>query len=221
MKSYSITRQGKRSENQDSYFCDDKNGIYAVADGVGGGELGDVASQLAIQLFSEGASQGQPFVEVWARIHEAVTKASFERFNEPVMGTTLTGISIEGSQVKIGHIGDTRLYVYQEGLLRQLTHDQESYDERSGHTVLMSFLGMDSRHFQIEIVEDSFILEPKDKLLLCSDGLSKQLSEITMSGIIKSYEAQPQQLVEMLANRAEIHEQSDNVTLIWVEPFSI
>ena len=127
----------KRPENEDSFLEIPKNGIFAVADGVGGAQAGDVASQMAMEIVGEAfinmASSGDA---------ETVMKTAIERANEAIfqmsnelpqlstMATTIVALQIKGNIATIGHVGDSRLYrIDSNGTLYRETQDHSVVEE--------------------------------------------------------------------------------------------
>jgi protein phosphatase len=115
------------------------------------------------------------------------------------------------------HVGDSRLYHYDGTVLAQKTLDHEQYDERLQGTVLASYLGIDEKALGIKIQEESFKVKAGDRILMCSDGLYKQLDDARILQIIKENPTSTEQALETLCSEAEKAEHSDNVTVVLVE----
>lgn len=216
-KGYSLSVIGGREMNQDSFLVWDERGIYAVADGVGGGLRGEVASRMAVAGLKDtpvGATSLVPTIEA---AQSAILTEAMESLGEPVMGTTLTAVFIDGKNALFGHVGDSRLYHFSENVLKLLTVDHEVYEESMGGTVLASYLGIASETHPLQIQEENFVVAPGDRLLLCSDGLYRQMTETRMAQLLREHLDRPQEMLNALCAEASAVSYSDNVTVVLVE----
>lgn len=213
----------------------DEDLMVAVADGMGGHGGGDVASRLAIEAVIDAFGPEKPeqwtieaFVErIKAAVREAERRLDSSAGSQPNMGTTLTVSVVTGREVFIGHAGDSRAYRFHEGELEQLTTDhtlaEQLRDEMEGvsadpgspmHNILYNALQANSpRPAHIDVLHAEF--EPGDGLVLCSDGLVKELQLEEMERII-SAAASPQACVEQLVEAARDAGGTDNITAVWV-----
>ena len=226
----SLTDTGrKRRHNEDSYVCDPP--LFAIADGVGGAQAGEVASRLAASALRERDGHLDPEDEVVRLIQEAnrrIYERSGEDSNLTGMGTTITVALVEDGRVTIGHVGDSRAYLVRGGHLDQLTDDHSLVAElaRAGklaeeeaetppqRSVITRAVGTDP-----DVDVDTFVLEaqPNDLFLLCSDGLTDMVGDEEILGIINAnrddLRAAARQLVKA-ANRAG---GEDNITVVFFE----
>jgi serine/threonine protein phosphatase PrpC len=198
MKTVSIYETGcVRKNNEDSFLIMPEYDLYAVADGMGGHNAGEVASALAIEELKKRAPQLHlidiDLIQDWMRktIDEAnreVFEASLKTEETEGMGTTLTALVIKETKAVIGHVGDSRIYLWRDKALSLLSEDHSMVNElvRLGQltvekaknhphkNVLSRALGVDRSTeidcFQLEIEEG-------DVLLLCTDGFSNVLEE--------------------------------------------
>ncbi len=214
---YSITAVGSRQQNQDSFLVDNERGLFAVADGIGGGERGDVASLMAVTGIGAHPEGDTLLRETVETIQVAILKEAMESLGEARMGTTLTALRITDDKADLCHVGDSRCYRFAGGQLVQLTSDHETYDEGYGGPVLSSYLGIPTDTFVLQIQEETITLHSGDRLLLCSDGLYKQISENDLIQHIKSHFNEPAVLLQKLVDEAVKAEHSDNVTIVYVE----
>jgi protein phosphatase len=202
--------------NQDSFLINESKKVYAVADGVGGGEGGEIASQMAVQ----GIGKISPEEKIDQKITELqaeVLKHALDKYGEAVMGTTLTAIRIVGDQLELGHVGDSRLYLFSQGALRQVTEDHEAFDETHQCPVLASYLGIQTDLYSLTIQTEVLTLSPGDRIILCSDGLYKQVTELQMRDWLIEHNSEPNVLLDKLVKEAEKTEYSDNITLVYLE----
>ncbi len=180
----------RRRRNEDAYVCAPP--LFAVADGMGGAQAGEVASGLAAAVLEEGAGDERGEERVASLIQEA-NRRVFQRSNEDAttsgMGTTMTVALVDssGGTIAFGHVGDSRAYRVRDGRLEQLTDDHSLVGElvRSGklspeeaethpqRSVITRALGTEP-----DVDVDTFTVEAQadDLYLLCSDGLTDMVS---------------------------------------------
>jgi protein phosphatase len=185
-----LTDPGRvRRRNEDAFVCAPP--LFAVADGMGGAQAGEVASRLAAAAFHDyhEADSLDPEARLRSIIQEANRRIYARASSDPHasgMGTTITAALVSGSRVAVGHVGDSRAYRLRDGTLEQLTQDHSLVADlvRSGRitpeeaevhpqrSVITRALGTDAA-----VTVDSFSVEvsPGDVYLLCSDGLTTML----------------------------------------------
>jgi len=201
MKTISIYETGcVRKNNEDSLLVLPEVGLFAVADGMGGHNAGEIASGIAIEELKKRASElatlERDRLESWmleaiAEANREVYEASFRNPETEGMGTTLTAIVIKGNKAVIGHVGDSRIYLWREGRLSLLSEDHSMVNElvRLGQlsaerarnhphkNILSRALGIDRNTdidcFQLEVQEG-------DVFLLCTDGFSNVIEDEEM-----------------------------------------
>ena len=217
---------GGREGNQDAMLVDTEHGVFAVADGVGGGYRGDVASAIGVAEVSL-LPKTEPLTKAFHSAQKRVLEDAMENLGQALMGSTLSAIRFDHGNVELCHLGDSRCYRYEPPLLRLLTVDHEFYDEASGGPVLSSYLGLDPALGPITLHEDRFPLHGRTAFLLCSDGLYKQLPEARIVELIEQHQAlgtdtegptlpSVEALVEQLVDEASRVQYSDNVTAVFV-----
>jgi protein phosphatase len=223
-----------RTVNQDSYFVGEipgKGYLAAVADGMGGHQTGEVASQKAVSILRQEVLRSR--VQPPAAIAKAVQSANLEVFNYALahpehrgMGTTLTTVFLDDQVGLVGHVGDSRAYLIRDGDIRQLTHDHSWVADRvrqglltaaeakrhRWRNVITNALGA-TPSFKLDILH--FEVQKGDRLLLCSDGISMLLSEIMMMQIVTDYP--PEQASRELVYEANDRGSPDNVTAVVLE----
>jgi PPM family protein phosphatase len=222
-----------RTGNEDSFgHCLDA-GVFVVCDGMGGAAAGEIASRLAVDTLLErmcgAAANGnrkKSLEEAIAAANRVVHAHASGDASLSGMGTTLVAAAIKGSRALIGHVGDSRCYLFRAGRLSRLTHDHSLVDEqvRLGNMTaeeaeLSPFKNVITRAIgtqdEVEAEIDEQNLKPGDMLLLCSDGLTREVPEEGIAAILSkagTTEALCQQLIDA-ANAAGSH---DNVTAILV-----
>src|SRR3982751_2137566 len=180
----------KRRRNEDSYVVAPP--LFAVADGMGGAQAGEVASKLAAAALEDtdpGTISGPE--KITQLIQEANRRVYERASSDPAtsgMGTTMTVALVEGGGVTIGHVGDSRAYLVREGKLEQLTEDHSLVNEllKSGklsreeadihpqRSVITRAVGTDP-----DVDVDAFVVDARegDIILLCSDGLTDMVGD--------------------------------------------
>jgi protein phosphatase len=178
-----------RTGNEDAFLVDDRLELYAVADGMGGHNAGEVASATALEALRAAIASGEALDAAIVRANSAVfEKAATDRALDG-MGTTLTAVAIIGeATLLIGHVGDSRGYRIRDGVLEQITDDHSLVEElvREGRlspeeaeihprrSVITRALGIDAN---VEV--DLYTLEARtgDRIVRCSDGLPTLLRD--------------------------------------------
>lgn len=213
-----------REGNEDSFLAEEP--LFAVADGMGGHRGGEVASQLALEtlevLFRQARSSS-----LAQHVQEA-NRVVFERslLDRAVagMGTTLTAALVEGSLVRLAHVGDSRAYLLRAGEMRLLTEDHtlvhrmveegeitaEEAEVHPHRSVLTRALGVD---VEVAVDEGAVDVRDGDRLLLCTDGLTAMLAETQIREIL-SAAAEPDEAAKRLVRAANRAGGVDNITVV-------
>jgi PPM family protein phosphatase len=219
----------RRRRNEDSLLADEANGLFVVADGMGGYKGGEIASKLAVttieRTFTTGTFELPPTDTIPRRAGELAS--AIQKANEEVlrkagtdkqlagMGTTICAarFSPNKQRVYVGHVGDSRAYCFRDGRLRQMTSD---------HTMeVLGIHGPASQHLSRAVgvwpvVPVDIVLgkpRPDDLYLLCSDGLSKMVDDETIARTLKEA-ATPADAAKQLIDLANENGGKDNVTVI-------
>ncbi len=230
-----VTDRGrKRPSNEDAFGYSVEDGIYVVCDGMGGAAAGEIASSVAVGEFLRQLSSRDPQLPLQKAAEEAVCAANNAIFsraqrNERLsgMGTTLVAIVAEERQVWILNVGDSRCYRFRQSGLEQLTLDHSLVEEqvRLGRMSRAEALRSPLRNVitralgtQKCVTPDIFPFEaePGDIFLLCSDGLTRELSDSQLQTIMaanRHLQDRCTALVEA-AKKAGGH---DNITCLLVQ----
>lgn len=245
-----------REKQEDAHLFLDTLGFAAVADGMGGHNAGDVASRLAIEALQEhfgrvlngtqprgitgflrrlgGASQpGAALTEAIRLANRRILASARRNTRHRGMGTTLVTLWLCGERVHFAHVGDSRIYLWREGALRQLTEDHSLLNEylRLGMLSAADAPGFPHKNVIVRAVGLSAGLEvdvghvtaqPEDRFLLCSDGLTDLVDDATICALLAAGDA-PELAAERLVSRALDAGGVDNVTalVVHVRPNSI
>ncbi|QQS41758.1 MAG: protein phosphatase 2C domain-containing protein [Acidobacteriota bacterium] len=199
ISSASISDRGlseKRPQNEDSYLELRESGLFAVADGVGGAQAGDVASQMAMEILAEAFINLQEDGDAESRMRQAIERANSAIFQMShdlpqlsSMATTVVALHINGNVATVGHVGDSRLYKLDPfGELTQETLDHSVVEEevRAGRmspeeaaihpsrNVISRALGAEPL---VDIDLKTIMIEPNTMFLACSDGVTRHIED--------------------------------------------
>lgn len=234
LEPFGATDAGKvRANNEDALLVGEGRDetLFAVADGIGGFEAGEVASRIAIDVLGD-LEPGDSFE---AAIREANRRIlAVGRGDERLsgMGTTVVAVRFGGTReepaVEIAHVGDSRAYLLRGGELRPVTEDHSLVAElvRSGDltraqaaehpqkNLITRALGADE---EVEVDTAVLPVEAGDRLLLCSDGLTDMVAEARIAGILADSPDDPEGPARALLSAALDAGGSDNVTVIVVD----
>jgi PPM family protein phosphatase len=216
----------KRRRNEDAYVVDPP--LFAVADGMGGAQAGEVASQLAAAVLRESpGDEGDPEQRVVALIQEA-NRQIYERARSDAhasgMGTTITAAMLARDEIAIGHVGDSRAYRIRSGELEQLTEDHSLVADlmRSGRltpeeaethpqrSVITRALGTDP---DVDVDTLAVEAEPGDVFLLCSDGLTTMVGDEEILQALRESDSL-EQAARTLVKAANRRGGEDNITIV-------
>jgi protein phosphatase len=216
----------QRRHNEDAFYA--RAPVFAVADGMGGAQAGEVASHAAVEAVAAGLPEdGTPedrLAAVVQRANERIFQMSREDDSRAGMGTTLTAVHVGERDVAVAHVGDSRAYRLRDGELSRLTEDHslveemrrrgqltaEEADEHPQRSIITRALGPEP-----EVVVDthSWAARDGDVLLLCSDGLTSMIPEARVAEILREATGLEQagRALIAAANRAGGR---DNITVI-------
>jgi protein phosphatase len=216
----------RRTRNEDTYCADAALGLFLVADGMGGHQHGEVASALARDAVVEGVRQGLPLAEA---VHSAAARVLeyAQRYDDALpMGTTVAAIRLSEQSYEMAWVGDSRVYQWKNGL-RQVSHDHslvqslveagvidESQARRHPQrNVLTQALGITALE-QLHISMAKGQLTPGMGFLVCSDGLTEEVNDNAIAGIVGRQELAAQECIDHLLLAALDAGGSDNITAI-------
>jgi PPM family protein phosphatase len=219
LETAAVTDRGlseKRPHNEDSYLLDAERGIFAVADGVGGANAGEVASRTAVEVLQEAFRHHQPGEDVEDLLEIAIQRAnasifqmSREQQKLSSMATTIVALHIEGRRATVGHVGDSRLYSLSPGgQIRRETEDHSVVEEEvkagrmtreqaanhPSRNVISRALGAEAA---VEVDLRTFEVEDGTCFLLCSDGITRHLSDRELASLLGGGRALEEACAEM------------------------
>jgi PPM family protein phosphatase len=214
----------QRERNEDSFLSVPP--LYAVADGMGGHRGGNVASSLAVRVLSQVAQPGnwQQLAEQVRQANRAILDAARDDRSLSGMGTTLTAAFMEGEDLHLAHVGDSRAYLLRGGELTQLSEDhtlvhrmvqegkitEEEAEHHPQRSILIRALGVED---PVEVDESVVAVREGDRILLCSDGLYSMVDDGAMRETLAAT-PDPQEACERLVEMANAAGGMDNITVL-------
>jgi PPM family protein phosphatase len=219
----------KRRRNEDDYVVEPP--LFAIADGMGGAQAGELASSLAAGAVRGGEGVGSGESRVVELIQEA-NRRVYQRSSQDAavsgMGTTMTVALVEDDSVVFGHVGDSRAYLIRDGKLEQLTEDHSLVAElvRSGklspeeaethpqRSVITRALGTDP---DVDVDTFSIPTRPSDLFMLCSDGLTSMVEDETILKTVEKHRDNLQAAAKALIRAANKGGGEDNITVVFFE----
>lgn len=238
VKAYGLTDTGQiREANEDAFAVVDALGLYLVCDGMGGHAAGEVASHMAVDIIVQRMFQtARPGVEqthaaqrmaeamVLAndRVHQAAQRSSHFKG----MGTTVAAVKIERGRAIVGHIGDSRVYRWNErsgleqvtrdhSLLNQLLDDgsllPEEVDNFPYNNIILRAIGIRA---EVEPEVQTIACDTGDVFLMCSDGLTDMVYDSVIASIIGQYQHDLDRCAELLVDVANEAGGHDNISVV-------
>ena len=225
-----ITDPGRRRRhNEDAYVCEPP--LFAIADGMGGAQAGEVASRLAAAALKESGAAAGGEHRIYDLIQEANRRVYARSSTDPTtsgMGTTITVALVENGNVAFGHVGDSRAYLIRDGRMEQVTEDHSLVNElmKSGklsreeaethpqRSVITRALGTDP-----DVDADTFTIEAQagDVFLLCSDGLTDMVGEREIQELVERNRENLDAALKSLVKAANRGGGEDNITVVAFE----
>ena len=226
-----------RGQNEDAHIAEQN--LFAVADGMGGHNAGEVASAMAIEhlrsIAISGVSSAEAFAQIVRDLNGAIYTSATATTDQRGMGTTLTAAALltstsdtdQPAQIVIANVGDSRTYLLRSGVLRQMSVDHSyvqelvtegllTVDEARTHprrNIVTRALGIDE---QVSVDTWTIPMFDGDRFMLCSDGLVDEVPLDEITEMMREHSA-PQLVAERLVTAAKRHGGRDNITVIVVD----
>jgi serine/threonine protein phosphatase PrpC len=211
-----------REGNEDAFMANEP--LFAVADGMGGHQGGEVASNMALEKLKSAAGGAAALIQAVQDANRAVFQKASEDPALSGMGTTLTAFLVEGDSLRLAHVGDSRAYLLRDGKLQRITKDHtvverlvdegrltpqeaELHPQRS---ILTRAIGVEG---DVQVDQGSIDTQVGDRLLLCSDGLTGMVSEDDIRRILEG-QSDPQAAADALVEAANEGGGQDNITAV-------
>ncbi len=236
----------RRKHNEDAFLCDAENGVFLVADGVGGRAAGEVAAALTVETFRQAAPLLRDTVDAYTKapsrktlnlvletLDDTSQQASRQvyeaanRQNHRGMTTTLVAVLVGGGTAFVAHVGDSRAYLIRNGSIRQLTEDHSMVNELVRSNQMSREDAVKSRYRNVitraiglhpTVQPDLLTVEilPGDRLMLNSDGLSDVLPEDLLCRLGSLPDME--EASDALLDETLNRGAPDNVTLVLLQP---
>ncbi|MEO7216836.1 MAG: Stp1/IreP family PP2C-type Ser/Thr phosphatase [Gemmatimonadaceae bacterium] len=230
-----------RKGNEDSFFADanEYRGLFMVADGMGGHAAGEVASQMAVEVVSVDLEklkdlESAAALEMVALSLRHANRAVFERSaaerDKMGMGSTASVLVLGDERFIVGHIGDSRIYLFRDGEMRQITHDHSVVQEQIDAGIITRDAAKNHKQSNVitRCVGMGWEVEPDitdgevhqgDVFLLASDGLTGMVDDWRLSQLLGS-RAAPERMVDAMISEANARGGVDNITAVVVRVHS-
>ncbi len=224
-----------RPQNEDSFLEIAERGIFSVADGVGGAQAGEVASQMAMEILGEAFVNTKANSDAEELMQVAITQANSSIYQMSrdlpqlsTMATTIVALHVSGNIATIGHVGDSRLYRLDgNGNLYRETQDHSVVEEevRAGRMTPAQAANHPSRNVisralgaepTVEIDMKTIMFEPQTSFLLCSDGITRHVDDFEIRNLMLMGET-PEEICAELKRICFERGAEDNLTAIIVK----
>jgi serine/threonine protein phosphatase PrpC len=221
----------RRPQNEDTFVCDPP--LFAVADGVGGAQAGEIASRLAAATLEERRPEAQGEGALAELLREANDRIYRHAVDDPAaagMGTVVTALLVDeaAGTIAIGHVGDSRAYRLRDGELEQLTPDHslvgelvragrlttEEAEQHPHRSVITRAVGTEP---SVEVDTFTRTVAPGDLYLICSDGLTDIVRDEQIAELIAVADNDPDAAAEALVAAANRAGGIDNITVVLFE----
>jgi protein phosphatase len=222
----------RRSNNEDAYLERLDLGVFAVADGIGGSAAGEIASRIFVETVQEVFERGlysetetsALVQEVFRLANERILVNTEEYPEHRGMGCTAELTAFSGDRYIVGHVGDSRTYLFRDGELRRITRDHSlvqdqleqgliSQEEAKKHrlrNIVLRAVGIDSS-VALDLIMGRML--PGDIFLLCSDGLTDMVDEASIQETLASAHRLTE-MVDQLIESAKTAGGNDNITVV-------
>ncbi|MDT8384209.1 MAG: protein phosphatase 2C domain-containing protein [Gammaproteobacteria bacterium] len=217
-----------RQHNEDAYCIDTEYNFGVLADGMGGHEGGEIASRIVVECVCAEIRAGRPMADALVQAHHAVRKAADRGEGKPGMGSTALALKMDQENFEIVWVGDSRAYLWDGTALTQITKDhslvQALVDDGSitlaearvhpQRNYITQAIGMsDLQTMQVGRVQGR--LCQGQQLLLCSDGLTGEVSDAEIAEIL-GLELNEKQKTDLLIQKSLDNGGADNITVLLV-----
>jgi protein phosphatase len=235
----------KRKGNEDSLYLNPEERLFVVADGMGGHAAGEVASKIAVDSINEFVSltggdeeitwpfgldetisyDGNRLKTAIRHANRRVLDATREKVEYEGMATTVAAVLVDGDLANLGHVGDSRIYLWSGGELSQLTSDHSWVNEQIQNGVISADQARNHPLRNVvtralggkpDLAVDMQVrkMKPGEMLLLCSDGLTTMVPDEEIVRVLGDADGDVQRAAQGLVEEANAHGGEDNITVV-------
>lgn len=218
-----------RTNNEDNVFADADLGLWLIADGMGGHDAGEVASQIAIDFVVQAVKKKTPLVDAIAQSHFEIKDAVNNNIGKPNMGTTIVALESDAQRYKVAWVGDSRAYLWDpyQHKLKQISKDhsyvqslvdsgainKEDMQHHPQKNIITQSLGVSALE-SVTVDTYSGQWQAGQKILLCSDGLSDLVADSETAHIMRQNQLKSdQEIVDALVEKALKKGGNDNISV--------
>jgi len=219
-----------RSNNEDNFAAAPELNLWVLADGVGGQDAGEVASDIACRVIRQAVSAGVGLEDAIHQAHDAILAAPQEGQGRPGMASTVVALQVDGNRYQVSWVGDSRCYLWSRdrgleqvsrdhSLVQRLLEEQHITEEEAakhpGRNVVLQALGQENvERLQVDSIHDRF--EDGQIILMCSDGLNDYVAH---DDIVAAFETHTDvnAIADQLVAKTLANDGGDNVTVVVVE----
>jgi protein phosphatase len=229
LKHGSATHKGNvRDHNEDCYASEADLGLWLIADGMGGYKNGEIASSIARDTIVQLVRQGKSLSDAIQQAHQSILQSGEKGVGSPGMGTTIVAIRVQGISYEIAWVGDSRAYLFDGESLRQISKDhsyvqllidngsitkKDAINHQEKNLIYQCLGSLEHKTIGVSTVTGEFL--QGQKILLCSDGLNDEISDIEIKRILSNAETE-QITVDRLLEAALSQEAKDNITVLLI-----
>jgi len=235
----------KRKGNEDALFMNPEERLFVVADGMGGHAAGEVASKIAVDSINEFVTltggdeeitwpfgldetisyDGNRLKTAIRHANRRVLEATREKTEYEGMATTVAAVLVDGDLANIGHVGDSRIYLWSDGEFSQLTNDHSwvneqiqsgviSPDQARSHplrnVVTRALGGKADLNVEMQVRQ----MKPGEMLLICSDGLTTMVADEEIRQVLQDSGGDVDKAAHALVDEANASGGEDNITVV-------
>lgn len=234
LRGAAVTHPGlHRPHNEDSMLLRPDTGVFGVADGLGGHAAGEVASAMALDIIERQCARRLPLAQMPRAVHGLIEDANAAIYRagsactaKSGMGTTLSAIWFVDDCAVIGHVGDSRVYRLRGGVLQQITDDhtmlaeaiRDGVDHLRAKATIPSSIVTRAVGIRPRVIPmlSSCTVQPGDRFLLCSDGLSDLVDGEQLTDRLTDF-GEPETAAQVLLDDALNAGGHDNITIVIVD----
>lgn len=218
-----------RSNNEDNFAACPELNLWVLADGVGGQDAGEVASDITCRVIRQELTTGTSLEDAIHIAHDSVLGAPVEGVGRPGMASTVVALLVHGSSYQVSWVGDSRCYLWSQtggleqvsrdhSLIQQLLEEQYINEEEAathpGRNIVLQAIGQENlQYLHVDSIKDSF--EDGQIILLCSDGLSDYVKHEDIAAALEA-SSDLDVVADQLIAKTLANDGADNVTVVLV-----